>query len=137
MKKLKNLHNTKERSSLKMEKAFEKAEELAGTIKEYVNTRIESVKLNAAEKTAAIIANLIGGAIVSLVFILCIVLASIAAALVLGIVTGKTWLGFLIMSGFYLVAGIIVWKTRARLIGLPAMNALIKQLFKTDDNEED
>lgn len=137
MKKLKNLHNTKGHGSLKMEKAFEKAEELAGTIKEYVNTRIESVKLNAAEKTAVVAANLIAGAIVSLVFVLCIVLASIAAALVLGIWTGKTWIGFLIVSGFYLVAGIIVWKARKRLIGLPVMNALVKQLFKTDDHEED
>ncbi len=120
-----------------MEKAFAKAEELAGTIKAYMHTRMESVKLHTAEKSAAVIANLIAGAIVNLVFILAIVLASIAAALLLGNWMGYTWAGFLIMAGFYLVAGIIVWRLRTKLIGLPVMNAIIQQLFKKDNDEED
>ena len=44
-----------------MEKAFTKAEELADTAKEYVNARIESAKLSVAEKTSAVIANLVAG----------------------------------------------------------------------------
>ena len=52
-----------------MEKAFAKVEELADTIKEYVNTRIDAVKLNAAEKSSSIIANIVAGLIVLAVFI--------------------------------------------------------------------
>ena len=47
-----------------MEKAFAKVEELADTIKEYVNTRIDAVKLNAAEKSSAVISNIIAGLVV-------------------------------------------------------------------------
>ena len=119
-----------------MEKAFTKAEELAGTIKEYVNNRIESAKLTAAEKTASVMADLIAGAIVALVLLLFVVLASIALALVLGTLTGKIWIGFLIVSAVYLLVAVIVWKARITLIRLPVMNALIKQLFKADDHEE-
>ncbi|MGF2412104.1 phage holin family protein [Ferruginibacter sp.] len=119
-----------------MEKAFAKAEELAGTIKEYINTRIEAVKLSAAEKSSAIIANLIAGAVVALVFIFFIMLASISAALLLGLWIGATWAGFLMVAGLYLLAAIIVWKARGKLIRLPIMNALIKQLFKTDEDED-
>jgi len=116
-----------------MEKAFTKVEELAGTIKEYITTRIESAKLHTAEKSAVIIANIIAGAIVSLVFLLFIILASIA---LLGSWIGKLWTGFLIMAVFYLLAAIIVWKTRVTLIRLPVLNALIKQLFMADDEED-
>ena len=120
-----------------MEKTFERVEELAGTIKEYVNTRIESVKLTAAEKCSAVIANLLAGIIVALVFFFFIIFASIALSFGLGEWIGKTWAGFLIVSGLYLLIGMIVWSARGKIIRLPLMNALIQQLFSTDDDNED
>ncbi len=102
-----------------MEKAFAKAEELAGTIKEYINTRIEAVKLSAAEKTSAIVANVIARIMVALLFVFFLVLASIALALVLGQWMGAIWAGFLVVAGLYLLACITVWKARNKLIRLP------------------
>ena len=68
-----------------MDNLFSKAEALAGNLKEYVNTRIESLKLNAAEKSSKIIANGVA-AIVVVVFVLFFVgLGSIALSLVVGI----------------------------------------------------
>ena len=52
-----------------MEKTFARVEELADTIKEYVNTRIESVKLSAAEKSSAVVANILAGIFVAGVFL--------------------------------------------------------------------
>lgn len=119
-----------------MEKAFEKIEELADNIKEYVNNRIDAVKLTAAEKSSAIIANLIAGLIVATVFMFFIVFASIALSLLLGDWAGSTWAGFLIVAGLYLLVGIIVWTAREKIIRLPIMNALIKQLFGEEDEED-
>lgn len=119
-----------------MEKVFANVEELAGTIKEYVNTRIDSVKLNTAEKSSMAIANIIAGLVVAMVFLFFIVFASLALSFGLGEWIGKTWAGFLIVAGLYLLIGIIVWTARGRMIRLPVMNALIKQLFG-DENEED
>ncbi len=121
-----------------MEKAFAKVEELADTIKEYVNTKIESVKLTTAEKTSTVIANLIAGFAVAVFFILIVIFAGVAIGFGLGELLGKTWLGFLIVTGLYFLLGIIIWFARGRLIRLPIMNGLIRQLFKNESqNEED
>ncbi len=119
-----------------MESAFAKVEELAGNIKEYVNTRIESVKLSTAEKSSAVMANLIGGFIVAVVFLFFIIFASTALAVGLGEWLGKPWLGFLIVGFLYLLAGIMVWTARGKIIRLPIMNALIKQLFTNGEDED-
>lgn len=119
-----------------MEKTFAKVEELAGTIKDYVNARIEAVKLNAAEKSSVVISNLIAGLVVAFVLLLFIVMGSIALAFGLGEWIGKTWAGFLIVAFIYLLIGIIVWIARVRIIRLPVMNAIIKQLFRSDDEED-
>lgn len=120
-----------------MEKAFARVEELADTIKDYVNTRIESVKLNAAEKTSAVIANVLAGIVVALVFFFFIIFASIALSFGLGEWIGKTWAGFLIVAFLYLLMGIIVWAARGKIIRMPIMNALIQQLFKNEEEDED
>lgn len=119
-----------------MEKTFARVEELADTLKEYVNIRIESVKLNAAEKSSIVIANLIAGIIVAMVLLLFIIFASVALSYGLGEWIGKTWAGFLIVAGLYLIVGMGVWFARVKIIRLPIMNALIEQLFSKDDEED-
>ena len=119
-----------------MEKAFAKVEELADTVKDYVNTRIESAKLNIAEKSSAVIANLVAGLIVVSFFMLFFLFGSIALAFGLSEWIGKTWSGFLIVAGLYLLIGLVVWTARVKIIQLPIMNALIKQLFGEEDEED-
>lgn len=118
-----------------MEKAFAKTSELVDTVKEYVNTRIESVKLNVAEKSSMTISIILAGMVVAVVFLLFIIFVSTALALGLGEWTGSAWIGFLIVGCLHFFAGILVWSARERIIQLPVMNALIKQLFKNDDAE--
>jgi len=119
-----------------MEKAFEKIEELAGNINNYVNNRIDAMKLTAAEKTSAVIANLVAGLIVATVFMFFIIFAGIALSLFLGDWIGRTWAGFLIVSGLYLLIGVVVWSGKEKIIRLPIMNALIKQLFGKEDEQD-
>lgn len=120
-----------------MEKAFAKVEEMADNIKEYINTRMESVKLSAAEKSSKILANAIAGVIVAIVFFFFIIFAGIALSFGLGEWIGKTWAGFLIVAILYLLIGIIAWAARGRLIRLPIMNTLIQQFTNDNDDEED
>lgn len=119
-----------------MEKAFAQVEELASSVKEYVNTRLNAVKLNAAEKSSGIIAAVIAGFIVAAVFLFFLVFVSIALAIGLGEWIGKPWSGFLIVGFLYLVIGMVVWLARAKIIQLPIMNALIKQFFSNEYEED-
>ena len=118
-----------------MEKAFASAEELLVTIKEYVNTRIEIIKLNAAEKISGIVANLLTVVIVTVIFLFFIGLASIGLAIVIGEWIGKAWAGFFIVSSLYLLVGIVLWTARKRIFQMPVMNALIQQIFKNDGED--
>jgi hypothetical protein len=119
-----------------MEKAYAHIEELADSVKEYVNTRVESAKLTLAEKSSAMIANLAAGMVVAVVFLFFLIFAGIALALVLGEWIGQNWAGFGIVAGIYGLLAIIVWFARGRLIRLPVMNAMIKQLFGNEDEED-
>ncbi|AXY74049.1 hypothetical protein D3H65_08665 [Paraflavitalea soli] len=111
--------------------------ELAAAAKEYVNTRVDSMKLKAAEKTSLIISDLVAGAIVAVVFLFVLVFGSIAGALALSAWIGKPWSGFLVVAVIYLLAGIITWGAKERMIRIPVMNKIIHQLFKNEVADEE
>lgn len=115
-----------------MEKIFAKVEDLANNIKEYVDSRIEEVKLHVAEKSTAVMANVIAGIVVAMVFILFIIFGSMALAVGVGIWIGKMWVGFLIVAFLYLFVGVLVWKARVKFIQFPMMNAFVAQLFSNE-----
>lgn len=116
---------------------FIKVETLMDHAREYVNTRVDEVKLKAAEKASGVLSLLVAGAVVRLVFLFSLFFASVAGAYGLGIWLGKMWLGFLLVAGVYFLAGCIVWATKERLIRIPVMNTVIYQLFKNEDPDEE
>lgn len=119
-----------------MEKTFARVEELADHVKEYVNNRIASVKLSVAEKTSAVLSTIIAMVVVLTVFVFFIVFAGIALAFVFAKLTGEYYWGFLIVAGIYLLVGLLVWTLKEKLIRLPIMNAILQQLFKEEENDE-
>lgn len=118
-----------------MEKTFAKAEELAGTMREYINTRIESVKLTAAEKSSALIGNAAAAIFALVVFSFFMIFGGVALSLLLGEWIGKSWAGFLIVAGLFLLISLVLWYGRERLIRIPVVNAIIRQLFKDDEKD--
>ena len=119
-----------------MEDSFAHVKKMATHIKEYVSTRIASVKLNAAEKSSKTIAGIISVAVVLLAFVFFIIFASIAAAYIFAKLTGEMYWGFLIVAGIYLLIGLLLWLMREKMLRLPVTNAILRQLFK-EDNEAD
>lgn len=115
-----------------MEKTFAKFEELSENILQYINLRVDTMKIQTAEKTASVVANFAAGVIVFVIFIFFLLFSGIAASLLLGNMTGRIWLGFLIVSLFYLFVGFIFWKLRNKMIALPVLNSLLRIIFKKD-----
>ena len=62
---------------------------------------------------------------------------NIGIALLIGDLLGRIWLGFLILSGFYGVVGILIYIFRNSWIKKPVSNAVIKQLLKEEELDED
>lgn len=119
-----------------MEEAFAKVEEIATHIKDYINVRIDKVKLDVAEKTSSVLANLIAGLMVLLVFLLFFLFVNFSIAYALAEWIGKTWAGFLVVAGFYLLIGVIVWLARQRILRIPIMNKIAESLFKNEAEDE-
>lgn len=120
-----------------MSEDFGKIESLLEKAKEYINTRIAQVKLSLAEKISKTLSVIIAAFVAVLVFLFFLLFSSIAVAIVLGNLTGSLWLGFLIVAVVWLLSGILIWKTRERLLQIPIMNAIIKALSGTDNNDEE
>ncbi len=119
-----------------MEKTFAKMEEMGDHIKEYVNNRIASAKLNIAEKSSKILANLVAVVVVLVVLFLFVIFASVALAYAFAKLTGELYWGFLIVAGIYLLLGLAVWALKEKWIRLPMMNAMLQQLFNDESNED-
>jgi hypothetical protein len=103
---------------------------LLDSTEDYIKTSYELFKLKAIDKATDSASLVISRALAYFVFFMFILMASLAVALLLGNLLGKTWLGFLIVAGFYCLVGIILsffthnWFKK--IIG----NSIVKQAFK-------
>ena len=108
--------------------AIDKIEDLATHIKDYIQTRIELLKLRFAATTSKLISNLFSIIIVSLLILLFLAFLGVSTALYIGKTLDSYPLGFLIVSAIFLLTGIICWSLRERILRIPIMNSIISQL---------
>jgi len=119
-----------------MEETFIKVEEIADGIKEYAELRLEKVRLNLAEKSSGLIANLVARLMIILAFSLALIFASIALAIGLGYWWGNMGLGFLAVCGIYLLLAWVIWSVRESVIRIPIMNSILSHLTKRSDEDD-
>lgn len=118
-----------------MENTFTRVEELIGSVKEYVNTRIEAAKLNVASRVSRLLANAAARLMAAVMIFFFLLFAGIGLSILLGMWIGKIWAGFLVVAVLYLLLGWIAWVARQKLIRLPVMNAILQQFSAS--HEED
>ena len=114
----------------------ENMEQLANDLRAYAEVRVNLMKLKLAEKMSRLLGTLVAAIAVGIAVLLFFSFASIGVAILVGKWLGNLWLGFVILGAFYLLAGLIVWRSRRSLIQIPAMNAIIQQLFEEDSHEK-
>ncbi|NHN26908.1 hypothetical protein FIA58_014580 [Flavobacterium jejuense] len=107
-----------------IEMLFEKAQD-------YTKTSIDLLKLNAIDKTADIAASLTFRLALGLIVAMFSLFINIGISLYIGKLIGEYYLGFLIVSGFYLLLGILLILFRDRFIKIPITNLIIKKLLET------
>ena len=103
----------------------------------YIKTSVQLLKFKTTDKVAEITSNLASGLIILILFTLLFINLNIGIALLIGSLLGRIWLGFLILSGFYGVVGILIYIFRNSWIKKPVSNAVIKQLLKEEELDED
>jgi len=119
-----------------MENGKSKIEDLVDHTKDYLNTSAELVELKTTQKMASVLSASISSLVIGLFFFVFFMFASIAFAYYLGTVTGKTYVGFLIVAGVYLLVGLFLWAGKEKMLTTPLLNMIVKQVFR-DRNEEE
>jgi len=99
--------------------------------KNYADINIELAKLNAIDKTADIVSSLLARLLVIMVVAIFVLFLSITLSFYLGDILGKSYFGFLVVSGFYLLLALILHYNRDTIIKVPLTNVVIAKLLKT------
>ena len=120
-----------------MEKTFLKAEALIDTIDEYVENRIEIAKIETVELASKWLSRSIVMLLISLHLLLFIIFFSIAVAIILGTVLNNPIGGYLIVAFAYLVAILIIWKSRNKWIRLPLLKLMAVRFLKPDSEYDE
>jgi hypothetical protein len=119
-----------------MEKTFTAFEDLATGTKEYINVRLERIKLSTADKVSKMAANFVAAIFIMLAVALCVIFLGISLGFYLGSVLGSNWFGFLIVAGIYFIKIFLIVLLKERIIRIPVMNAILKQLTFSDDEQD-
>jgi hypothetical protein len=106
-----------------MELLFEKASD-------YLETRLDLFKLKATQKSTDVISSLASRLILILIISLVVFMVNIGLALLLGEALGKSYYGFFVLGGFYLLVGVIFQAFKNKWVEEPVSNAIIKKLTK-------
>lgn len=110
-----------------------KIEQLVTHVKEYAEERMNLLMLGAQEKTSKVIAGTSTALIMIVLGVFVLGFLSMALAWYIGQQLEQPFLGFLIVGGFYLVLAVLLWVMREKWIGLPVMNAFIKNIADDED----
>ena len=106
-------------------------EDLFHKATEYVETRLELARLKAVEKSADAASSMYASLVVFFIAFLFITLFNIGLALIIGEWTGETYLGFLILAGFYALAGLVFYFNRNTWLKTPVNDRIIKKILGT------
>ena len=111
--------------------------DLQRLVVDYVKTRLELTQLVAFEKISKIVAYLVIGVILALLFFFGLLFASVVLGLFLSDLLGSPLFGFGIIAVIYLLVFIIILALRNKLIAPVIINSIIKILYERSQSDED
>ena len=113
-----------------MDTISQEAETLLSDAGDYLDARTKLWKLRTIEHAAEIYSSLISRLVFVAIYSIVALFAMIGAALWIGEKLGRVWLGFFVIGGIFLVAGLLIYAFRRSWLDIPTSNAFIKKLIK-------
>jgi hypothetical protein len=110
-------------------------ENLVDHTKEYVSTRFEIVKLQAADKTSRVGGIIASYAVFFIAVVIVFVFLSTGAALMIGNRLGGYEYGFFTVGGFYALAGLLFYINRERWVKRPFADSILRSLLNGTDHD--
>lgn len=106
-------------------------DQLADHVKEYVETNIDLVKLEAADRISSAASSVITSLVFVLAGIFALAFLSAGGAWLIAHYTSNPAIGFFSVAGFYIFLGLIVYWQKDNWIKTPIVNTILEGL--TDD----
>ncbi|MBP8967362.1 MAG: hypothetical protein KBG33_08225 [Paludibacteraceae bacterium] len=110
---------------------FEKITEVRESLKQYLITNFEIIKLQATERASVIGSVLASKLVVGLTVFLFVFTLSIGLGFYLSALLGDTYSGFAIIAGFYFLLVIVLLIGRKKLIENPLRDKIIKKILES------
>ncbi|WP_044639410.1 hypothetical protein [Siansivirga zeaxanthinifaciens] len=120
-----------------METASKHIERLYEKAKNYTETSIELYRLNAIDKTASLVSSLTSRLLLVLVVSIFSLFVNIAISLYIGELLESSYLGFLIVSMFYLILAILIYFLSEKYIEAPISDLVIAKLLQKKSNKNE
>jgi len=114
---------------------MEHSDTLVGDVEEYIEDKVDLVKLKTASKTGSTISNVIVGLVSARLGLFILIFLSFSAAFAIGEAIGRYSLGFLIVGGIYILLVAALFVLKDKMITMPIINALLKKMkYKVHDD---
>jgi hypothetical protein len=117
---------------MEQKKVSESIADLTQQVRDYVQLRIDIFKLALTEKLATLTTTLLLSIIFFIIFLFFTLFLSLAFIFWFKDYIGEAWAGALIVSGFYILTGIVVFLLRDKLF----LNRIVAQISKILLEEE-
>jgi len=121
---------------MESQKLSDNFNEISENVKAYIRQKTDYLKLSLAEKLSLIISALLISIILFLVFLFISMFISIAFIFWFRDHVGPLYAGALIVAGFYLLIGIIVFLMRNKLFIDPLVSQISKILLEEEDEDK-
>lgn len=109
--------------------ASDNIETLFAKAGDYVETRIDLFKLKAIDRSSDVISSLVSKLAVLIAFTIFFIILNIGLALLLGELLGKSYYGFFVLAGLYLITGLIFNSQQKKWFKEPIVDKLIKKFL--------
>lgn len=110
--------------------------ELSGNVKDYINLRLDLLKLTITEKLASIGSFFLVAVIFFILFLFVLMFFSLAFIFWYRDHVGAAWAAALIVAGAYILIGIIIYMLRKKLFINPLVERLSKILLEENNDHE-
>ena len=113
--------------------------EIPQHIRKFINYKLDFYRLSGIEFISEIGAKATSWIILSTIGVFILVFFSIGMGLLLNNLTGSTYAGFFMVTGFYLLLFLILYFIKGNSIEKPVTNIIIRKLanWKIEDDDED
>lgn len=112
-----------------MENKPTNVEELFYKLKDYADTRLDLLKLKGINKASGFLSTLITSVILLVLLAMVLLCITIGVALFIGALLGKTYYGFFVVAGVYIIIGFVLYSSRNKMLKTPISNKLIEELI--------